>query len=101
MIILLRVLLFHASSPFNLDMFALHGDNSCPDELLCTEEEVFSLLANIDISKSSGPDGISARMLRATAPSITPAIYHTTLQFIHYIRSGTQGLETCIGGANP
>ena len=36
--------------------------------------QVFDLTCGIDISKSSGPDGISAKMLRATAVSITPAI---------------------------
>ena len=38
------------------------------------EGEVFDLLCSIDPTKSSGPDQISAKMLRATATSITPAI---------------------------
>ena len=38
-------------------------------EYLCTEEEVFDLLASLDVSKASGPDGISARMLKYTATS--------------------------------
>ena len=33
-----------------------------PADFLCTEE-VFNLLASLDVSKSSGSDGISARML--------------------------------------
>ena len=37
-------------------------------------EEVFDLICSIDPTKSSGPDQISARMLRATASSISPAV---------------------------
>ena len=43
-------------------------------ELLCTEEEVFDLLMSLDVSKANGPDGISARMLKFTAASITPSV---------------------------
>ena len=42
----------------------------CPGELLCIESEVCDLLASLDVSKSSGDDGISARMLKSTACSI-------------------------------
>jgi len=45
-------------------------DSECPDELLCTSEEVEHLLLNLDESKASGPDGISATMLKRTATSI-------------------------------
>ena len=45
-----------------------------PDDLLCCEEEVALLLSKIDISKSSGPDGISGQMLKLTAYSSAPAI---------------------------
>ena len=45
-----------------------------PEDLLCTVEEVTYLLSTIDPSKASGPDRISARMLRSTASSIAPAI---------------------------
>ena len=47
---------------------------SCPVEFLCTEEDVYHLLATIDTSKSSGHDDISGRMLKVTALSITPVI---------------------------
>ena len=43
-------------------------------DLLCSEDEVFDLLATLDVSKSTGPDGISARMLKFTATSITPSV---------------------------
>ena len=45
-----------------------------PEDLYCSEEEVFELLSHLDTSKSNGPDGISARMLKHTAISITPSI---------------------------
>ena len=45
-----------------------------PTNLLCTCEEVYYLLSTIDPTKSAGTDMITARMLRSTAASITPAI---------------------------
>ena len=48
--------------------------SECPENILCTEEEIIHLLQNIDVSKSSGPDRISGRMLKATAHSIAPSI---------------------------
>ena len=51
------------------------GLHLTPDpSFLCTEEEVFDLLMSLDVSKSSGPDGISARMLKYTATSITSSV---------------------------
>ena len=46
----------------------------CPEELLCNEEEVYQLLVSLDVTKANGPDGISARMLKHTAASITPSV---------------------------
>ena len=48
--------------------------NSELDDLLCSEEEVFCLLSNIDSTKSCGPDLISGKMLKSTASAITPAV---------------------------
>ena len=48
--------------------------DDCPDEILCTESEVTALLVTLDIAKASGPDGISARMLRETAEHISPSL---------------------------
>ena len=42
--------------------------------MLCSEEFVYQLLASLDVSKSSGPDEVSAYMLKDTAASITPSI---------------------------
>ena len=50
------------------------GMNECPEDFLCTEEEVFDMLASLDVSKANGPDGISAKMLKGTAHSITPSL---------------------------
>ena len=46
----------------------------CPDDLLCTEEEVLQLLSNLDTIKTNGHDDISAIMLKSTALSIAPII---------------------------
>ena len=59
--------------------------NECPDELLCTVEEVQSLLGSLDTTKATGPDGVSAIMLKRTAPSIAPAM---TKLFNLSLRSG-------------
>ena len=56
------------------------------ESLLCTEEEVLHLLETIDVSKSSGPDGISGRMLKAVATSIAAPV---TKLFNHSISTGT------------
>ena len=39
-----------------------------------TEDEVLSLLKSVDISKATGPDKISPRMLKEAAPSIAPSL---------------------------
>ena len=46
----------------------------CPDDLLCSEDEVTDLLLNLDTTKANGPDGISAIMLKSTAYSIAPGL---------------------------
>lgn len=48
----------------------LHSD----DSLFCSEDKIFDMLSHLDISKAAGPDGISARMLKETAISITSMI---------------------------
>ena len=53
---------------YNLD------PSCCPQEFLCTEEEVIDLLLSLDTTKANGPDGISAIMLKSTAYSIAPRI---------------------------
>ena len=48
-----------------------------PEDLLCSEDWVFNSLVSLDVTKSSGPDEISAYMLKHTAASISSSI--TTL----------------------
>ena len=48
--------------------------NTCSEDLLCTVGEVTEMLKLLDVSKSSGPDGISARMLKQQPTSIAPSI---------------------------
>ncbi len=52
-------------------------DSSFPEEYLCNESQVLSLISSLDIKKATGSDGISARMLRETAHSIAGSL--TTL----------------------
>ena len=60
--------------PISTIMTSAIDGHECPPELLCTEEEVCSLLKSIDTSKASGPDGVSARMLKSTADVIAPSV---------------------------
>ena len=79
----MEVLCNHFTKRFNNSRPPLSPDDvqsievypsTCPEQLLCTEEEVFSLLTSLDVTKTSGPDGISARMLKATAATIAPVV---------------------------
>ena len=48
--------------------------SECPDYLLCTEDQVYNLILSLDVSKATGADNISARMLKGTVSSITPSL---------------------------
>lgn len=61
-------------SPIDINRYSALGGENYPVDLFCTEEEVFDLICGIDPTKSSGSDQISARMLRTTVTSITPAV---------------------------
>ena len=56
------------------DCYRFTTSGECPENILCTEEEIIHLLQNIDVSKSSGPDRISGQMLKGTAHSIALSI---------------------------
>ena len=60
-------------SPYDIQSIEV-DPSACPEQLLCTEEEVFSLLTSLDVTKASGPDGISAHMLKAIAATIAPVV---------------------------
>ena len=40
----------------------------------CTEDEIQFFLSSLDISKATGPDGISPKMLKSTGSSIAPSV---------------------------
>ena len=52
----------------------------CPAQLLCTEESVLALLAGLDISKSTGRNGISPKMLKSTSLSMHCSIIMQVVQ---------------------
>ena len=47
--------------PLNPINFSFPQSLLCPNELLCTEIEVFNLISSIHMTKSNGPDGIYIR----------------------------------------
>ena len=61
-----------------------------PQDLLCSEDAVAELLASLDPSKSSGVDGISAKMLRFAAYSIASSLSNL---FNQSITTGTYPRE--------
>ena len=55
------------------------------EDILCSVEEIQHYLETLDTSKASGPDGISAHMLKGTASSIAPSL---TQLFNNSLRAG-------------
>ena len=47
---------------------------ACPEDILCIDDFVLDQLTSLDVTKATGCDGISARMLKSTALSITPSL---------------------------
>ena len=64
-----------------------------PQEYLCTEDEVYDLIAELDDSKSSDPDGISVKILKAT---ITPSLTSYSIQPI--LKEGHLAKQSCNSG---
>ena len=79
--------------PISTIMTSAIDGHECPPELLCTEKEVCSLLKSIDTSKASGPDGVSARMLKSTARCDCTLGYQA-FQLFHSLLSSTFQLES-------
>ena len=48
--------------------------HQCSSEILCIVEEVYFFLKDLDLSKASGADGISACVLKSTADAIAPSV---------------------------
>ena len=49
----------------------LHGSGSDILDLMCSSANVGELLLTLDVNKATGPDGLSARLLREAAPVIS------------------------------
>ena len=58
----------------------------CPNDFLCSTDEIISLINSLPNRTSCGPDGISSIMLKYTAPSVA---YTLMLTFNQSISSGT------------
>jgi len=49
----------------------------CPDQLLCTEDQIFEMLSSLDVKKANSQ---AARMLKSTARSMHCIWNHTAVQ---------------------
>ena len=61
-------------SPLTAADIDLLRSNAPSDNLLCAPSQIEALINALDSQKASGPDGISVKMLKATAASIAPSI---------------------------
>ena len=68
----------------NLDNLDNLDPSNFPEEFLCTEDKMLSLISSLDTSKSTGA-GVSAKMLKSTAPFISKSL---TKLFNKSLRSG-------------
>ena len=82
-------------NPLNVDQQPL-VTTPFPEELLCNEEEVEELLSSVDVSKASGPDDISAKMLKNTAPCIGSSITKLFNQFLTAGKIPSQWKESIV-----
>ena len=62
------------SEPPLIDLLESNYEETCPDHLFCTTQEIVQLIKGLDVSKANGPDRISARMLKGTCESIAPSL---------------------------
>ena len=69
---------FLSFSQLNLDQAALpeliYKTDSRLSNIIIHESEVLDILNSLDTSKATGPDGISAKMLKETATSVAPSL---------------------------
>ena len=66
---------FNHSQPPLTDYYQVFVPESCSHDLVCTKGEVYELPSCIDTTKSNGPHGITARMLKFASSSIMPAYF--------------------------
>jgi len=57
----------------------------CPAQFPCKEESVLELLAGLDISKSTGSNGISPKMLKSTSLSMHCSIIYAGCSTSQYL----------------
>ena len=65
---------FNANSPPLPNIPPNFQPSDYPAELLCDEAEVYDLILSLDPTKSTGPDGISVKMLKGTIDAIVPSL---------------------------
>ena len=66
-----------AVPPLTLEDHSMYGAvpcNNIPEVYLCSVDEIYHSLSTLDTSKATGPDKISAHMLKATASAIAPSV---------------------------
>ena len=67
---------FNMSVPLLDNHHPYLNPSNFPEELQCTEDDVYDLIVELDCNKSTNPDDISAKMLKGTATSVTPSLTH-------------------------
>ena len=65
-----------------------------PAELLCTEENILTLICSLDYTKSTGPDDISPRMLKGDS-FCNCTCSHSAIQSLTFNWLFSRRLETC------
>ena len=60
--------------PLTADDIISVEPNECPENLLCSEDDILEIILSLDTNKASGLDGISVRMLKETAATISPIL---------------------------
>ena len=77
----------HATSSLRDSSITYNFENlspsNFPEEFLCTEDKMLSLITSLDTTKSTGADGVSAKMLKSTAPYIAKSLtnlFNTSLK---------------------
>ena len=75
-----------------------HSSSETPrlPEMFCTVAEVEQFLHDLEVSKASGPDKISSRMLKMTATSIAPSITELFNLSIHMGKIPDQWKESMV-----
>ena len=75
-----------------------HSSSEMPrlPEMFCTVAEVEQFLHDLEVSKASGPDKISSRMLNMTATSIAPSITELFNLSIHMGKIPDQWKESMV-----